>query len=59
MNWILKLFGISNKKDAKKRKLDSLHQKAFEAQRNGNLSLAGKYLLEAEALETEIINESK
>ena len=34
-----------------------LQQKAFEAQRNGDLRTAGKYLLEAEELETDIVNE--
>ena len=57
MNWIRKLFGIRNALEKKQDKLAELREKAFEAQRRGNLSLAGKYLHEAEELETEIVNE--
>ena len=37
----------------------TLKAKAFEAQRSGNLRLAGKYLNEAEFLETEILQEEE
>ena len=57
MNWISKLLGIKSPLEKKQDKLAELREKAFEAQRRGNLSLAGKYLHEAEALETEIVNE--
>jgi len=57
MKWIRKLFGIKSSLEKKQAKLAELREKAFEAQRRGNLSLAGKYLHEAEALETEIVNE--
>jgi hypothetical protein len=57
MKWILKFFGIKTSLERKTDKLAELRAKAFEAQRRGKLSLAGKYLHEAEILETEIINE--
>tara|TARA_B100001248_G_C27156875_1_gene351636 strand:- start:262 stop:447 length:186 start_codon:yes stop_codon:yes gene_type:complete len=57
MKWILKLFGIKTSLEKKTEKLAELRAKAFDAQRRGKLSLAGKYLHEAEILETEIIQE--
>jgi hypothetical protein len=57
MKWILKFFGIKTSLERKTEKLAELRAKAFDAQRRGKLSLAGKYLHEAEILETEIINE--
>ena len=57
MNWIRKLFGLRTSLEKKQDKLDALRKSAFDAQRRGKLSLAGKYLHEAEILETEIVNE--
>ena len=57
MNWILKLLGFGSI-ERKKVKLALLQEKAFQAQRNGDLRSAGKYLSEAEALETEIVDEA-
>lgn len=57
MNWLLKLLGIKGTLDKKKLRLELIQKKAFDAQRNGNLRLAGKYFLEAEKLETEIVDE--
>lgn len=54
MNWLKKLFGLKSPIEKKKVTLERLQQKAFLAQRNGNLRLAGKYYHEAELLETEI-----
>ena len=60
MQWILELLGLKTSTNRQKQKLEQLRQKAFEAQRNGNLRLAGKYLAEAEVLETQILDaESK
>ena len=60
MQWILELLGLKSSVNRQKQKLEQLRQKAFEAQRNGNLRLAGKYLAEAEVLETQILDaESK
>ena len=55
MNWIRKLFGLQSPIEKKRAKLASLREKAFQAQRNGDLRMAGKYLHEAEILETSII----
>ena len=57
MKWLLNILGIKSKLEKKKAKLAMLQRKAFEAQRNGDLRTAGKYLTEAELLETEIIDE--
>ena len=54
MKWIRKLFGIKTPLARKQAKLKLIRDKAFQAQRNGKLSLAGKYYHEAEMLETEI-----
>ena len=55
MNWFRKLLGIKTSIEKKKIKLADLQEKAFQAQRNGDLRLAGKYYHEAEILETEIV----
>ena len=57
MKWLRKLFGLKSSLEKKQAKLEELRKSAFDAQRIGKLSLAGKYLREAEVLETEIINE--
>lgn len=57
MKWLLSLLGFKTSIQKKQQKLAVLREKAFQAQRNGNLSLCGKYTLEAELLETEIIEE--
>ncbi len=59
MRWLMNLLGFKGSIERKKLKLTMLQQKAFEAQRNGDLRTAGKYLLEAEELETEIVDEEK
>ena len=57
MKWLLELLGFKGSIERKKVKLKMFHEKAFQAQRNGDLRLAGEYLLKAEILETEIIDE--
>ena len=57
MKWILSILGIKTGIEKKEQELARLREKAFQAQRNGDLRLSGKYLLEAEKLETEILNE--
>ena len=42
----------------KRSKLSKLQQKIFEAQRKGDIKLAGELSLEAEKLEEEIINKN-
>tara|TARA_B100000424_G_scaffold197942_1_gene155085 strand:- start:1 stop:183 length:183 start_codon:yes stop_codon:yes gene_type:complete len=53
------MFSGFNSTQRKRTKLQRIRKKAFEAQRNGNLSLAGKYLLEAEILETQIATQEE
>ena len=55
MKWIRKLFGMKTSLEKKQDRLASLRKSAFDAQRRGKLSLAGKYLHEVEILETEIV----
>ena len=57
MKWLLSLLGFKTSIQKKQQKLAGLREKAFQAQRNGNLSLCGKYTLEAELLEAEIFEE--
>ena len=57
MKWLLKILGIKSAIEKKEDRLARLREKAFQAQRNGDLSLSGKYLIEVEKLETEILNE--
>ena len=53
--WLTKFFTTSEL-DKKKKQLELAHQLAFEAQRNGDLRKAGKFLLEAEGIEKEILD---
>ena len=57
MQWLLKILGIKSNKEKREEELARLREKAFQAQRNGDFKLAGKYLIEVEKLETEILNE--
>ena len=52
--WLKNLF-TSSELDKKKKQLELAQQLAFEAQRNGDLRKAGKFLLEAEAIEKEML----
>ena len=54
MNWIKKLFGIKSEKEKKLAEIDRLLKLSFDAQRKGDLSLAGKYQQEIEAIYDEI-----
>ncbi len=55
MNWFKKIFGIKTPVERKQQQLAAIQEKAFQAQRNGDLRLAGKYFYEAVAIETEIV----
>ena len=50
IEWIKKLFGIKSELERKQGKMKKLYEKAFDAQRNGDLSLAGKYQKEADEI---------
>lgn len=58
MKWLLKILGIKSSVEKKKAEVAKLREKAFKAQRNGDLSLAGQFLSEAEAIESELVNEN-
>ncbi len=53
------LYFHKNSTEKKLLKLSKLQQKIFEAQRKGDIKLAGEFSQQAEKLEMEIINESK
>ncbi len=55
MQWLKRIFGIKTPVERKQQQLAVIQEKAFQAQRNGDLRLAGKYFYEAEAIETEIV----
>ena len=57
MRWLLNLLGFKGEIERKKLKVELLRKKAFDAQRNGNLRLSGKYHLEAEELENQIFED--
>ena len=54
MSWWKKLLGIKSPKQKKLDEIDRLQKLAFDAQRNGDLSLSGAYLLEVEKLYDEL-----
>ena len=47
IEWVKKIFGIKSELERKQEQIKKLHAKAFDAQRNGDLSLAGQYQKEA------------
>ena len=55
MTWWKRLLGFSSPKEKLEKKLKKLHHQSFNAQRKGDLSLAGKYQLEAEKVMDAII----
>lgn len=55
MTWWKKLFGFSSPKQKLEKKSKKLQTQSFNAQRKGDLSLAGKYQLEAEKVMDAII----
>ena len=54
MEWIRKLFGLQTPLEKKKKEHADVMNKAFIAQRNGDLSKAGEYLKIAEAPPTQV-----
>ena len=56
MKWIKKLFGIESE-EQKLRRLLAKHEKlAFEAQRNGDMELAGKHKKDANEVAEQLCN---
>ena len=56
IEWIKQLLGFKSEKEKKQDQIRKLEEKAFQAQRRGDLSLAGDYQKQAEAI-ADSINE--
>ena len=48
MNWLKKLLGLKSKEEKQRQKMSDLLQKSFEAQRAGDMELAGVYQKQAD-----------
>jgi 3-hydroxyacyl-CoA dehydrogenase len=48
MNWLKKLLGIKSKEEKQQQKVKDLLQKSFEAQRAGDMEMAGVYQKQAD-----------
>lgn len=58
IEWIKQLLGFKSETEKKQSRIRKLHEKAFKAQRKGDLSLAGDYQKQAEAI-ADSINHSE
>jgi len=47
MNWLKKLLGIKSKEEKQQQEVKDLLQKSFEAQRAGDMEMAGVYQKQA------------
>jgi flagellar motor component MotA len=56
IEWIKQLFGFKTELEKKQEQIKKLHEKAFHAQRKGDLSLAGDYQKQAEEIADSILN---
>ena len=56
MKWIKKLFGIESKTEKLRRLLVKYERLAFEAQRKGDMELAGKHKKAAEEIAEQLCN---
>ncbi len=54
IKWLKQLLGLKSELEKKQDKIRHLEEKAFQAQRNGDLSLAGDYQKQAEAIANSI-----
>ena len=50
MNWLKKLLGIKSKEEKQRQEMKNLLQKSFEAQRAGDMEIAGVYQKQADAI---------
>ncbi len=48
MNWLKKLLGIKSKEEKQQQKVKDLLQKSFDAQRAGDMEMAGVYQKQAD-----------
>ena len=59
IEWIKQLFGFKSELEKKQEQIKKLHEKAFHAQRKGDLSLAGDYQKQAEEIADSIEQSNK
>ena len=50
MNWLKKLLGIKSKEEKQQEEIKKLLQKSFEAQRAGDMEMAGVYQKQADEI---------
>ena len=58
MNWLKKLFGIKSKEEKLREKMGDLLRKVFDAQRSGDMELAGVYQKQADEIAEILCNSS-
>jgi len=58
MNWLKKLLGIKSKEEKQQQKAKDLLQKSFEAQRAGDMEMAGVYQKQADDIMDSFYNTS-
>jgi 3-hydroxyacyl-CoA dehydrogenase len=58
MNWLKKLLGIKSKEEKQRQKAKDLLQKSFEAQRAGDMEMAGVYQKQADEIMDDFYNSS-
>ncbi len=56
MNWLKKLLGIKSKEEKQQQKIRDLLQKSFEAQRAGDMEMAGVYQKQADEISESFCN---
>ena len=58
MNWFKKLLGIKSKEERQQEEIKKLLQKSFEAQRAGDMEMAGVYQKQADEIMDTFCNSS-
>ena len=58
MNWLKKLLGIKSKEEKQQEEIKKLMQKSFEAQRAGDMEMAGVYQKQADEIIDSFYNSS-
>jgi len=58
MNWLKKLLGIKSKEERQRQKAKDLLQKSFEAQRAGDMEMAGVYQKQSDEIMDDFYNSS-
>jgi hypothetical protein len=58
MNWLKKLLGLKSKEEKLREKMGDLLQKSFDAQRAGDMEMAGVYQKQADEIAETFCNSS-